>query len=188
MRFGAYVIVEVRDLKTGKLLHRRGFESESYVRAFIDLHYRFHTSVSWPVIDYNGVSRSNTPATQDWRMDHDSDAYPRSIVVGTGTTAVAITDYGLESVIAHGSGAGELEHQDASFVAPVTIGTRRRFFMLRTFLNQSGGAITVNETGIYTWGQGAGQGFCLVRDTVVPGEVVPDLSSITVQYEIFAEA
>jgi len=71
------------------------------------------------------------------------------ILVGTSTTAVAITDYNLTTKITHGTGAGQLSYgaetrpQETHTVSGSTI----YFTLRRTFVNTSGSEITINEIG-----------------------------------------
>jgi len=72
------------------------------------------------------------------------------IVVGTGTTAVALDDYALETLIAHGNGAGQLSYSTMSVDTSVTNITSQVYILIsRTFTNNSGGDINVTEVGLY---------------------------------------
>lgn len=98
------------------------------------------------------------------------------IVVGTGTTAVAPTDYALTTQIADGTSSGQLEHFPCGGTEVTTSGSTASFTLERLFRNSSGGTITINEIGIYAcWNENSGFGtsnqahFCIVRDLVSPG-------------------
>jgi len=71
-------------------------------------------------------------------------------VVGTGTTPVAITQTALTTQIGHGVGAGQLQYGAVSVGLPQTLGSTRQFTIARTFTNNSGADITVNEVGLYS--------------------------------------
>jgi len=70
------------------------------------------------------------------------------MVVGTGVTPVALTDYKLDVPIAQGVGAGQMRYSGASYqVGKISSGANRSFKLIRWFTNDSPGAITVNEVG-----------------------------------------
>lgn len=68
------------------------------------------------------------------------------ILVGSSTTAVAITDYNIGTLIAHGTGSGQLQYaamvQDSNWTVS---GSSSYFQLSRTLTNGSGGNITINE-------------------------------------------
>ena len=187
MKINAFVKLTLKDTRTGKTLNTRRFRSRSYVIAFLDGLYNHFAQVTTSITDTGGVSRSVPAFT--WHFDANTiatdDTY--GIVVGTGSTPVAISDYGLETQIAHGAGAGQLMHQVSQFIAPTTIGTKRRFLTTREFVNQSGGSITVNECGIYVQSGPTSYEYCVVRDLIAGGKLVPDTATLVVQYEIYVE-
>ena len=70
------------------------------------------------------------------------------MVVGTGVTPVALTDYKLDVPIAQGAGAGQMKYSAASYqVGKISSGANRSYKLIRFFANDSGGAITVKEVG-----------------------------------------
>lgn len=186
MKIQARVTLTVKDPRTARILARRSFVSRSYVIGFLDglaIHMRDTTA---NVKDTGGTIRAITPYTymNDCTIGVNDDTH--GIVVGTGTTAVAISDFQLETQIAHGIGAGQLSHGASGNTAPVTIGTKRRFLLTRSFTNQSGGSITVNECGIYVrCGVAPWYYFLDVRDIISGGQAVPDTKTLTIQYEIY---
>ena len=75
----------------------------------------------------------------------------RGLVVGTGTTPVNVEDFNLETLIANGSGAGELQYLAQTILPTVVSADPSAFFTItRDFLNSSGGLITVSEVGLIT--------------------------------------
>jgi hypothetical protein len=111
----------------------------------------------------------------------------RGIVVGSGATAVAISDYVLAAQIAHGVGAGQLYHYAATFTAPAVSGTSCSWTTTRVFANQSGATITVYEIGIYVIGVDTGLAaryFLVIRDVLATPQSVPDGGSVTVVYTV----
>lgn len=70
------------------------------------------------------------------------------ILVGTGTTAVDRDDYALDTLIAHGVGAGQLYYQACTVTGPTAITGGYREAIARQVDNSSGGSITVEEVGL----------------------------------------
>ena len=109
------------------------------------------------------------------------------IVIGTGTTAVDITDSKLVAKIAHGVGAGQMVHQAQTWPAGVTTADPDVTFATnRNFNNNSGGGITVGETGIQ-FRQGitgsTTADFLAIRDTPT-ALLVPDGGGCNVSYTL----
>lgn len=70
------------------------------------------------------------------------------ILAGTGSTPVAITNYAMETLIAHGTGAGQLQYSTYNLAIPWTVSGGDAYFVSeRTLTNGSGGNITINEVG-----------------------------------------
>ena len=90
----------------------------------------------------------------------------KGIVVGTGTTAIAMSDYVLTTPITEGVGAGQLNYQAMVFAALSTSGTSRLITITRSLQNNSGGNITLGEVALYgkTFDTSAYQTFCLAHD------------------------
>lgn len=91
------------------------------------------------------------------------------VVIGTGTTAVGISDTKLETQIAHGTSGGRFVYEASMYDEPEISGSSCFFRSRRQFLNQSGGTIFVSECGIYTVGGGTSvTRVCVVRDVFSP--------------------
>jgi len=120
----------------------------------------------------------NTTTSVQWTGEH------FGIVVGTGyTPAPATTDNALISQINHGWAVGELEYggTEVCFLRFGTLdGHRGELTIRRYFTNQSGGTITVCETGIYAIGaqfiessshliSSNAWRFCIAHDLTNPG-------------------
>ncbi len=107
------------------------------------------------------------------------------ILVGSGNTAPAINNYAMETLIAHGVGAGQLQYAIVSFAVPAASATVSQFTITRNFTNGSGGAVTVNEIGLvcktkditYT-----DRYLLLIRDVVGGGISIPNGETLTVNY------
>lgn len=103
-------------------------------------------------------------------------------VVGSGTGAFDFDNYALGTLIAHGTGAGQLQYGAVTFNAPQTSGNDRYFEIIRTFQNGSGSGVTVNEIGLY--GNSASVYFCLAREVLGTSITVPNGQTLTVTYKI----
>lgn len=107
------------------------------------------------------------------------------IVVGTNNTAPTISDYALGTQILHDAApptAGRLQYSAVSYGAPVADATTSQLTITRNFANGSGGAITVEEVGLYCFGYAAGaQSFLIIRD-VTGGIAVPNGQTLTINY------
>ncbi len=104
------------------------------------------------------------------------------IQVGTGATAVTADDFQIETLIANGSGSGQMVYALAVAYEGI-LGTPTGYTVLyeRTFTNSSGASITINEVALYTVSAGAVQ-LMAVRDVLVVGVVVLDSESVVVRY------
>jgi len=101
--------------------------------------------------DTGGVARSVSPGGLLDVRANANDA-TLGIVAGTGTNAVTISDYALQTQIAHGTGAGQLSYAAVLFPnTNVTVdGSNCYYDFNRTFTNSSVGSITINEIGLYS--------------------------------------
>jgi hypothetical protein len=111
------------------------------------------------------------------------------IVVGSGTNAVSLDDYVLQTQIDEGASAGELNH--AEQLAPSISwngGTRvLSNDCVRYFNNNSGGNVDVNEVGIYAHlhaNDGHSFWTLVCRDKLGSTVTVPDTGQLKVTYTI----
>ena len=194
------------------------YRSHSFVHGFLKLHYRLMdntTSVS--ITDVAGVGQTVGVGNTFGSMTLNSTAPGRGgagqttsqgsatsfwgsattlgIVIGTGTTAVAPTDYQLATQIIDGTSSATIEHFPCAGTGFTTAGLTASFTMERLFRNSSGGSITVNETGIYC-GTDRHSGFgtlykfqiCIIRDLVSPGFAVLNGEYMRIIYTISVTA
>lgn len=184
MNIGLRITLTVQE--NGRLVKRRSFKGHSYVRAMVDMlwpHLLEDTSVG-TTLDTSNVARTLNANSGNFKMKASAADDTRGIVIGTGTTAVALADYALQTKIAHGVGAGQMQYQAVQGIAPFTTGTTRKLQLTREFINNSGASITVNETGLYVYGAGLTWIFCIARDIIAGGQVVNNGQTLTVQYDI----
>lgn len=156
MKAKLLIEVDIRD-KSGKQLYYQKQEANSLVRGYIDILYVLMSQSNLNLV--RGHNNTTFTATNTDPASFDSKAtagdVDRGIIVGTGSTAVTITDYALGTPIAHGSGAGELAYLAATVTTPGTVGSTHSFTISRGFTNNSGNSITVNEVGLYSMLSGA---------------------------------
>jgi len=114
------------------------------------------------------------------------------IVVGTGDTAESFDDYSLTNIIANGVSTGQMQYQEMSALNGVWDGDNNKFIQTveRYFINNSGGSITVKESGIYSCIFYKGMSspvkdhFMLARDVLSTPVAVAHESQIKVTYTI----
>jgi hypothetical protein len=108
-------------------------------------------------------------------------------VIGTGTTAPTFTDVTMATIIDHGTGAGQLLYEQCSVVNQAA---NQELYVGRTFRNDSGGSITVNEIGLAQRGSTSSittvipksQVILIVRDVLSTGVAVPDGGYLSTVY------
>lgn len=116
----------------------------------------------------------------------------RGILVGTGTTPPAPTDYSLESLIEHGTGAGQMYYYATNVVGISVSDNEISFDVVREIANQSGADITVYEIGLAIYyyyvedGTPYNLNVLLIRDVISDGITVPNGQSLRITYRIKA--
>ena len=185
MKLKARINFIVRDIY-GKVVLKKRQLSHSFVLALTDILYLGMSRTSISVIDTSNTSRALGNHAINFSFTTTGGQNDTGIVVGTGFTAVAIGNYGLETIIAHGTGAGQLSYGTGSVAVPVTSGSTRKFWTVRTFTNNSGAAITVKECGIYciAYDGAANRYFCISRDVLASPVAVGNGETLTVTYTI----
>lgn len=141
------------------------------------------------MIDISNTSRSVTwAATTRCQVDGPAGNTNYGIVAGTGTNAVTMTDYALQTLIAHGTGAGQLSYGAVTFTGPTTSGKTRYFEFQRALTNGSGGSITVNEIGLYVYPTSTAYYYMYLRDVLGSGVVVNNGQVLTIKYRVSVTA
>lgn len=161
-------------------------KSESYVQQFLQLFFVGLAALISPnvisVKDTGGTSRSAWLASPHFRCDAAAGDATYGIVVGTGATAPTITDYVMQTPIAHGVGAGQLQYSTMTFGALAANTTTAQITLTRNFANASGGSITVNEIGLYCQFYDGSTRYALIIRDVTGGIAVPNGQTLTVNY------
>ncbi|MBA7695851.1 hypothetical protein ES703_104491 [subsurface metagenome] len=182
--------VIVRD-KDGNVIQRQKGPSRSYLKAYNQLLLALMSRVARTFADTSGVNRTcEAFSTYALRVLAVAGNISWGTRVGAGLTAVDISDYALETPIAHGVGAGQLDHLAVTVSTPTVTATESAYTVKRIFLNKSGGTIVVTEIGMYCIGRGIAPPyyFCIVRDVLGVPVVIPDGGAITVIYSFKAVA
>ncbi len=177
--------VEVRD-KDGRVLQRLSAPSRSYVQAWNQILNVQASQASKTVKDTGGTDRSALPHDFSLNCNAPLSNVLFGIRVGKGTTAVAITDYALESPLGEGTGTDELEHLGVTFTTPAVVASTCSFTVKRIMNNASGATISgIKEIGCYVKFYALTSRYALGFRDILPSAVsVPDGGSITVIYTI----
>lgn len=106
----------------------------------------------------------------------------QGILVGTGSTAVSVSDYNLAGIPIQGSGSGQLVYGETTYtltgdIAEIVLTAQR------TFTNNSGGDISLAETGIIFYSSNHNYRLLMTRDLLaLPGGVLPNNKVLTIRY------
>lgn len=184
---GLYYRVVVTD-KEGKVLHEEAGPSKSFVQQWNQLTNVQAKGTASTITDTGGVGRSISPYSVTHKIQAAAGVTTYGLRVGKGSTAVAITDYALETPVVHGVGAGQLNHLASTYTAPAVVGSDCSFTIKRNFINQSGATVTgIREIGAYM--QMSASYFALAfRDVLVGSIDVPDGGAVTAEYTIKVSA
>jgi hypothetical protein len=113
-----------------------------------------------PNTDYNGPPITNTGgSTYNYytgtfpmyypNTDVNNQSYLVGIQVGNGKQTNPYSAYTLASPIANGSGSGQLQYgQPSVSSSPIVSGNSVSFYISQTFINNSGGTVTISEVGV----------------------------------------
>jgi len=193
---GAVLDWQVTD-KDGKITSEGIRKAESFVRQFMDLLLiKFINSSilgAMQVRDTANVLQGVSDSSSNFSTDAPTSNVSYGIIVGTGTTDPTITDYKIETLIAHGTGAGQLQYGGVTYGLPASDLTTSQFTITRNFANASGGAITVNEIALYVKANVSGVQdnimtvvvpayFMTIRDKIGGGISVPNGQTLTINY------
>ena len=121
-------------------------------------------------VSIGGAMRIPSPAANDLY----------GLMVGTGADAVTISDYKLQTKIAHGTLATQIKYGDGQFEAFAVVGSTASFVVKRRFENASGATITVSEAGIYCYD--AANYLCLARDVLATPQDVLNGQILELKY------
>lgn len=177
---GLFYQLTVRD-KNGMVIRKtRLRRSESFVLAFLQLLQAHMTAENVTIKDVEGSGISVPQHAYNFDCASDLGSTFRGILLGTGTTSPANNDHVMETLIAHGSGATELNYAATSFVVAQEVGANVDFQILRSMQNLSGNTINVTEAGIV--GRLETTKFALLVHDVFSAVPVKDGETITATY------
>ena len=206
---GAILDWEVRDTKTGLLIPGKSGikKAESFTRQFFDL--LMIKMADCGQYQTNGISEVRStanvlePSILNSPVVLATNALATDITFGpvvgrqVGPAAPTITDYALQSIVAHGVGANQLQYSIVTWGADASDATTSQFTLTRNFANASGGNVTVTEAGVYVkalqiaaggfwypagYGAGVAKYFCIIRDVIAGGIIVGNGQTLTLNY------
>lgn len=110
------------------------------------------------------------------------------IVVGSGTTAESFESYQLATIIAHGTGAGQLTYIESEELTASYAALTMTVEHVRYFNNNSGGDISVNELAIYAQLANGISPYIhktmVTRDKLASTVTVPNTGQLKVTYTV----
>jgi hypothetical protein len=107
------------------------------------------------------------------------------MIAGSGVTPETKSDYVMETPIAHGTGAGELQYGACATGAMFVDAGRNCWYITRTVTNNSGGNVTINEIGLYIYaGNNTNYSFLVVRKKLAGGLVLADTESAILRVKV----
>jgi hypothetical protein len=185
----------VKDTKTGKTekhIHRRSHSFDLQFLQMLEVALNHAYNVQGSTVsakDTGNASRTlqfDQSSVDALRLALFSGATDNTygIVVGTGSNATSPSDVAVQTIVANGAGAGQLNYGAHSYVTSAISGSNVNLVISRTLSNTSGGTINVTELAMYLSQKDTGglqRYFCIVRDLIT---AVPVLTTktLTVQY------
>ena len=192
---GAMLDWKVWNPKTGIVLEEHTQKSESFVQQFLQLLYvqmnlmpQRGANVMPGVRDTANVLQLVSACYGAVLLDVLAGAADATfgIVVGTNATATPldISNYQLDTLIAHGIIGGTMQYGGVTFGLPGSNTTTSQLTITRNFTANVGG-ITVNEIGLICRGaynSGTTGYFLIIRDIIGGGIGVPVGQTLTINY------
>ena len=178
----------------GGIIAQEEEKSRSFLSLWNKMIWTQITGASYPalmVTDINGNGWALGVGTggNNFRMNGGAENPNMGIVIGTSDTPVNVSDYRLSGLITQGFGAGQMDYMAMVINPSVVADPNCDFFMSRQMANNSGGLITVRESGIYVMMERSLSPFttaygCGVRDVFTTPQDVPDGGGITMEYTL----
>lgn len=182
----------------GSLREHQIKKAESYLRQFIDLLMVQMLAASEVVPlfirDVNNVVREVAVSSLNFQSTAVANDDSFGIVVGTGNTPPVINDYAMQTKVANGIGAGQLQYGGVTFGLPTSNVSTSHFTVTRNFANASGNPITIYEIGLYVKGDNPlpwmgtrgnssfRYNFCTIRDVISAGIMILNGETLTINY------
>lgn len=166
--------IEFGEIKGDQFIKAFSFRPHSYVGNWLQLIRGKFAETTQTITDNGGTPQSvpmggyayTHPALGAGALAANN-AY--GVQFGTGTNAVQVTDYMLQTLIANGSGAGQLTYGATTVEAAVVVGNVSSFKIIRPVTNNTASPITVYECGLSLKVEIASSVYCyiLVERTVL---------------------
>ena len=173
----------IRDVH-GKITEDKEYEGKSFLGRFLECINVQLMYIRSDISKTDGIMATVSPHTDNMRLNAGTGASTWGIQVGTGTAAVAHSDVALQTLITHGTGAGQLQYSATTFGATVATATTSEFTITRNFANGSGADITVFEIGaVYLM---RSTHHLIARDVISAGILIPNGQTLTVNYKFRA--
>lgn len=171
----------------GKIISDTGKKpAKSFVIQFLEFIYALQSGVATTATATDGtedmIYTINQPSTEIFNIKAPINEDGYGIVVGTGDTPVTNTDYVLETQLTEGLGVGNITHGEQVVGTAAVVGANVDLEITRTFINDTGSNITVNEAGVYVMIVAMTFIHCILRDIIAGGVVLPDKCSLTIIY------
>ncbi|MBI2849770.1 MAG: hypothetical protein HYX80_01850 [Chloroflexi bacterium] len=174
--------------KDGKTILRLKEPARSFLKAYSQIIFSYMSRVPQSIKDTGGVNRAISFGGAAPLFYAGAGNVNEGIRFGTGNTPIDISDFTLQSPIAQGTGAGQLDHLGCYATVPTVDGTESAFKLTRTGINKSAANIAVSEFGVYGHAyEGSNwRYFCIVRDVLGSPVMIPPGGAITVTYSFKA--
>lgn len=172
-------IVIARILPDETRIIEKVYPMDSYVANLTRLMESQFGGVNVTIKDTAGVNQTYSPTGTFLRADAIVNDTSVGIVVGTGTTAVALDDTKLATQY---TTTANLSYGIMQIDTPVTIGDTTSYILKRRFTNLTLSTITIKELGLYM--RDAAHRFCVLRE-VIGGGVGHDIpAGVTTEFSI----
>ena len=172
--------IDIRAILTdqsGKIVKRYPWKrANSLLKTFIQILMALFSQTAQTITNTAGAGISTAAHAAILKTNATSET-TYGIVIGTGTAAVAMTDYKLATQvtasITHGTPSFAVENPDAS---------TWRVAISRAFTNNAGTTLNVTEVGLYVSNTGTGYFHCI--DRTLYSVAVPSTVTLTLTYRI----
>lgn len=182
MNIGIYIKLSETD-KCGNIIKEgKEFKANSLVQGFASILSALMSATSNAIPDISNTSRTVAANAACFLATSAIGNTNLGIVAGTGTNAVAVTDYALQTLIAHGTSAGQLEYGAQSIGTFTVSGSDAYTSHTRTLINNSGGAITIKEIGFYARGNATTTHYFCIDRTLQEYEVASG-AGVLIEYK-----
>ena len=172
---------EISDAKTGRVEQKGSQEGKSFTKQFLQLLYAMMSIENETLKHDDGSSYA-----MDW---NNRGAYVMryySMDIGSSAQAVNFADYNLIVPIGNGTGSGQMVYGTINHTAPTYDESRVWNRETRSFTNNSGANVTINELGhrVYSSAYSSGYKSVLIMRDVTGEIVVPTTKVITFNYDM----